>query len=115
LYNVTEGSIKVKSTCLMITEELVLQGEPQVARGMTMLPNDLLKIGTDRVGEPAEDDSIHPGPRKIIGEGIIGEDVVDEGVPCQGHQHQVTPDGVVGDVVSSMMFTNWRTFGTVVA
>jgi hypothetical protein len=75
----------VKSTCLMITEELVLQGEPQVARGTTMLPNDLLKIDSDRVGEPAEDYNVHPGPHRIIGEGVIGENVVGEGVPCQGH------------------------------
>jgi hypothetical protein len=28
LYKVAEHSIKAKNTCLMITEELVLQGEP---------------------------------------------------------------------------------------
>jgi hypothetical protein len=70
----------MKSTCLTITEELVLQGEPQVARRTATLPNDLLKIDSDRVGEPAEDNSVHPGPRRIIGEGVIGEDVVGEGV-----------------------------------
>jgi hypothetical protein len=80
----------------MITKEPVLQGEPQVVLGMATLPNGLLKIGSDRVGEPAEDDSVHPGPRRIVDEGIVGEDVVSEGVPCQGHQYQVTPDGVVG-------------------
>jgi hypothetical protein len=86
----------VKSMCLTITMELVLQAEPQVARGMTPLPNEPLKIGNDCVGKPAADDSVHPGPHRILDEGIIGEDVVGEGVPCQGHQHQVTPDGVVG-------------------
>jgi hypothetical protein len=100
---VVEGSIKVKSMCLMITEELVLQGEPQVAHGMTTLSNDLLKIGSDHVGEPAEDDSVHLGPCMIVGEGVVGEDVVGEGVSCQGHQHQVMPDSVV----SITMFTNW--------
>jgi hypothetical protein len=71
----------------MITEELVLQGEPQVARGMTTLLNDLLKIGSNRVGELAKDDSVHPGPRRIADEGIVGENMVSEGVSCQGHQH----------------------------
>jgi hypothetical protein len=66
----------VKSTCLAIIEELVLQGEPQLARGTATLPNDLLKINSDRVGEPAEDDNVHPGPRMIAGEGVVGEDVV---------------------------------------
>jgi hypothetical protein len=77
----------VKSTCLTITNELVLQGEPQVARRTTTLPNDFLKIGSDRVGEPAEGDSIDPGPRRIVSEGIIGEDVISEEVLCQVHQH----------------------------
>jgi hypothetical protein len=87
MYKVMEGSIKVKSTCLVITKELVLQGEPQVARGMATLLNNLLKISGDRVGEPAEDDNVYPGPCRIVGEGVIGEDVVGKGVPCQGHQH----------------------------
>jgi hypothetical protein len=65
-------------------------------RGTATLPNDLLRIGSDRVGEPVEDDSVHLGPRRIVSEGIVGEDMVGEGVPCQGHQHQVTLDGIAG-------------------
>jgi hypothetical protein len=65
LYKVGEDSIKVKSMCLTIIEELVLQGEPQVAHETATLPNNLLKIGNDRVGEPANDNSIHPSPRKM--------------------------------------------------
>jgi hypothetical protein len=76
LYKVVEGSIKVKSTCLTIIEKLVLQGEPQVARARTTLSSDLLKIDSDRVCGPAEDNNVHPGPRKIVGEGVIGENVV---------------------------------------
>jgi hypothetical protein len=65
-----------------------------VAHGTATLSNDLLNISSDHVGELAEDDNIHPGPRRIVSEGVIEEDVVSEGVPCQGHQ--VTPDGIVG-------------------
>jgi hypothetical protein len=75
-----KDNIKVKSTYLTITEELVLQCEPQVACGTATLPKDLLKIGSDHAGEPAEDDNIHPSPRRIVGEGIAGEDVVGKGV-----------------------------------
>jgi hypothetical protein len=96
LYKVVKGSIKVKSICLTITEELVHQGKPQVARWMTTLPNNLLKIGSDHVGDRAEDNNVHPDPRRIVGEGDVRENMVGEGVPCQGHQHQVTPDGIVG-------------------
>jgi hypothetical protein len=51
-----------------------------------MLPNDLLKIDNDRLGEPAEDDGVHPDPRRVVSEGVL----------CQGHQHQVMPYGIVG-------------------
>jgi hypothetical protein len=66
-----------------------------------MLLNNLWKIDSDRVGEQAEDNNVHPGPHRIVGDSIVGENVVDEGVLYQGHQHQVTLDGVV----SSTMFT----------
>jgi hypothetical protein len=96
LHKVAEGSVKVKSMCLAIIEELVLQVLPYVACGVATLPNDLLKISCDCVGEPVEDDSVHPSPRRIIGERVVGEDMVSQGVLCQGYQHQVTLDGVVG-------------------
>jgi hypothetical protein len=67
-----------------------------VTCGTATLPNDLLKISSDCVGVPVEDDNIHPGPRRIVGEGVVGDDMVGKGVSCQGHQHQATPDGVVG-------------------
>jgi hypothetical protein len=87
LCKIVKSSIEVKSMCPTITEELVLHGEPQVARGTATLSNDLLKIGGEHVGEPIEDDNIHPGPRRIVDEGVIGQDVDGEEVPCQGHQH----------------------------
>jgi hypothetical protein len=95
LYKGAEGSIEVKSTCLAIIEELVLGAEPHVSRSAVTFSNDLLKIRGDRVGEPAEDDDVHPGPPRIVGEGIIGLDVVGKGVSYQGHQHEITPEGVV--------------------
>jgi hypothetical protein len=49
-----------------------------VAHGTATLSNDLLKISSDRVGEPTEDDSVHPSPHMIIDESVIGQDVVDE-------------------------------------
>jgi hypothetical protein len=52
----------MKSMCLMITKELVLEPEPEVLRGATAFPNDLHKIRGDRVGELGENDDIHLGP-----------------------------------------------------
>jgi hypothetical protein len=39
-----KGSIKVKSTLLTVTEKLVLDGEPKVARHATVFPDHLVKI-----------------------------------------------------------------------
>jgi hypothetical protein len=38
----TKGNIKVKSTLLMVTEKLVLDGEPEVARHATVFPDHLV-------------------------------------------------------------------------
>jgi hypothetical protein len=46
--------------CLTITMELVLEPEPEVLRGAAAFPNDLHKIRGDHVGEPGENDGIHP-------------------------------------------------------
>jgi hypothetical protein len=70
LYKIAKDNIKVKSMCLTITKELVLQTEPQVPRGTTTFPNDLLEIRGDRVGEPAEDVSIHPGLARVVGRAL---------------------------------------------
>jgi hypothetical protein len=39
-----KSSIKVKSTVLTVTEKLVLDGEPEVARRATVSPDHLVKI-----------------------------------------------------------------------
>jgi hypothetical protein len=40
----TKGSIKVKSTLLMVTKKLVLDGKPEVARLAITFPDHLVKI-----------------------------------------------------------------------
>jgi hypothetical protein len=40
----TKGSIKVKSMLLTVTEKLVLDGEPEVARRATAFPDHLVRI-----------------------------------------------------------------------
>jgi hypothetical protein len=47
-----KNSIKVKSMVLTVTEKLVLDGEPKVARRATVLPNHLVKIRRDGVADP---------------------------------------------------------------
>jgi hypothetical protein len=76
LYKITESSVKVKSMCLMITKELVLETEPQVLCSVATFLKDLLEVRRDCVGEPAEDYSAHPGPAWIIGEDVVRLDMV---------------------------------------
>jgi hypothetical protein len=72
-------SIKVKSTLLTVTEKLVLDGEPEVARRATAFPDHLVKIRRDGVADPVEDDAAHPNPPWIIGRSVVC-DVLDQGV-----------------------------------
>jgi hypothetical protein len=75
----TKGSIKVKSTLLMITEKLVLAGEPEVVRRATVVPDHLVKIRRDGVADPVEDDAVHLNPPRIIGRSVV-RDVLHQGI-----------------------------------
>jgi hypothetical protein len=74
-----KGRIKVKSTLLMVTEKLVLDGEPEVMRRATAFPDHLVKIRRDGVADPVEDDAVHPNPPRIIGRSVV-RDVLDQGI-----------------------------------
>jgi hypothetical protein len=74
-----KGSIKVKSTLLTVTEKLVLDGEPEVARRATVFPDHLVKIRRDGVADPVENGTVHSNPPRIIGWCVI-RDVLDQGV-----------------------------------
>jgi hypothetical protein len=91
----TKGSIKVKSTLLMLTEKLVLDGKPEVAFHATTFPEHLVKIRRDRVVDPVEDDAVHLNPPWIIGRSIVC-DMLDQGVALWSLLHEVMPAGVVG-------------------
>jgi hypothetical protein len=52
----------MKSTLLTVTEKLVLDGEPQVARRAPAFPDHLVKLRQDGVTDPVEDDVVHPYP-----------------------------------------------------
>jgi hypothetical protein len=61
----TKCSINVKSTVLMVTEKLVLDGEPVVTRCAIAFPDHLVKIRRDGVADPVKDDVVHPNPPRI--------------------------------------------------
>jgi hypothetical protein len=75
----TKDGIKVKSTLLTVTEKLVLDGEPEVARRATAFPDHLVKIHRDGVADPVEDDAAHSNSPWIIGRSVVC-DVRDPGI-----------------------------------
>jgi hypothetical protein len=91
-----ECSIKVKGALLTVSEKLVLDSQPQVARSGTTFPNHLMELRGDRDADPVENDAVHPTPARIGGRSNVRVDVVEEGVALEDHHHQVTPAGVGG-------------------
>jgi hypothetical protein len=75
----TKGNIKVKGKLLTVTEKLVLNGEPEVARRSTAFLDHLVSIHQDGVANPVEDDTVHPNLPRIIGRSIVCA-VLDKGV-----------------------------------
>jgi hypothetical protein len=72
----TKYNIKVKS---MVTEKLVLDDEPEVARRATAFSDHLVKIRRDGVADPVEDDAVHPNPPQIIRRSVV-HDVLNQGI-----------------------------------
>jgi hypothetical protein len=85
----------VKSTLLTVTEKLVLDGEPEVARRATAFLDHLVKIRRDGVADSVEDDAVHPNPPRIIGWSVV-RDVLDQGVALYSLLREITPAGVLG-------------------
>jgi hypothetical protein len=75
----TKGSIKVKSTLLMVTKKLVLDGEPEMVHRSIEFLDHLVKIHRDGVADPVENDVVHPNPPWISGR-IVVRDVLEQGV-----------------------------------
>jgi hypothetical protein len=74
-----KDSIKVKSMLLTVTEKLVLDGEPEVARRATVFLDHLVKIHRDGVTDPIEDGVVHLNLPQISGRSVI-RDVLEQGV-----------------------------------
>jgi hypothetical protein len=71
--------IKVNSMVLIVTEKLVLDGEPEVAHRATMFPDHLVKIHRDGVADLVEDEVLYLNPPRISGRSIV-RDVLEKGV-----------------------------------
>jgi hypothetical protein len=109
-----EHDVEVESIGLMVTEELLLDGNPSLMICVAALLNNVMELDGEHTKESVEDDNVHhslAGKSRISG---VRDDMVVEGVPLQ-HQHdEVTPTDVVagegvkddGDDGSDVLDTN---------
>jgi hypothetical protein len=65
-----KSSIKVIPV-LTVTEKLILDGEPEVARRATVFSDHLVKIRRDGVADPVENDVVHSNPPRVNGRSIV--------------------------------------------
>jgi hypothetical protein len=73
-----KSSIKVIPV-LTVTEKLILDSEPEVARRAIAFSDHLVKIRRDEVADPVENDVVYLNPPLISGRSVI-RDVVKQGI-----------------------------------
>jgi hypothetical protein len=75
---VAERGIEVKCTCFTITDELVLEHAPNLARGDTTLLVDAPKLAGDHVEDLGDDNALHALPSRVVDGRGIEENVVSQ-------------------------------------
>jgi hypothetical protein len=82
---------------LAIVEELLFNPEPCCPGGeAVVLMDDVQEVGGDGVEEPREDDAVHARPHRIVGAGVVAEDVILQGEAAEDEEDVAAPLGVVG-------------------
>jgi hypothetical protein len=94
LNEVVERGVEVKRAYLTIADELVLEREPDLARGDATLLGDVLKLTGDRAKDSGDDDALHALPSRVVDRRGIRENVVSKVIALQGEQNLITLVGV---------------------
>jgi hypothetical protein len=76
LDEVMKLGVEVEGTCLVVAEELLLNGKLDMASGVTMLVDGRLEVDDEGAEKPREDDTVHPPPTGESGGNNIRGDVV---------------------------------------
>jgi hypothetical protein len=91
-----ELGVEVERPSIPIPEELVLESEPRLARGVRLVADDVLELNGDGVVEPREDNAVHEAPGARRRSVVVDEDVIVEDEPPQREKDLSSPTGVVG-------------------
>jgi hypothetical protein len=94
MVDVAERGIEEKCTCFTITDKLVLEHEPNLARGDTTLLVDALKLAGDHVEDLGDDNALHVLPCWVVDGRGIEENVVSQIIALQGEQNLIAPAGI---------------------
>jgi hypothetical protein len=78
LDEVVEHGVDIKRACLTVADELVLEHEPDLARGDVVLLGDVVTLTGDRAEDLGDDDALHTLLSKDIDGKGIRENVVSE-------------------------------------
>jgi hypothetical protein len=96
LREVAKFSIKDECPGFAISQELIFDPEPRCpGSGASVLVDDVQKVGGDGVENPGDDHAVHARPCRIVGAGVIAEDMVLQREPPEGEEEVAAPLGVV--------------------
>ena len=96
LREVAEGRIELESAGLGVAEELTLERQPNLTRGATVGPDDVLEVEGEGPEDPGQGDAVETLPRRGLSrDRHVKEDVVIQGVALEGEEDQV-PQSSVG-------------------
>jgi hypothetical protein len=84
----------MKRARLAVADELVLEREPDLARGDAVLLGNVLKLTTDHTEDSRDDGAFHVLPSRVVDKRGIKKNIVGEVVVLQGEQNLIVPVGV---------------------
>jgi len=90
-------SIEKHGAGLTVVEELLFNAEPCCPGGDAVaLVDDVQKVGGDGVEEPGDDNTVHPGPCRVVEARDVTEDVVLQLESAEDEEDVAAPLAVVG-------------------
>jgi hypothetical protein len=96
LDEVLELGVEVKSPRLLVSEELIFQGNLGLTGSTATLTDDVLKFDGDGSSHLGEDNTVHAISGRVLGEDGVAEDMINKGEALESEQYLITPSRDVG-------------------
>jgi hypothetical protein len=90
-YEELKQGVEVEGTSLVVAEELLLKGNPELLSSVVACASALLEVNGDGAKNPRQDHVVHPTLVGVIEGRSIGGDVVIECVALEHQRHKVAP------------------------